>query len=105
MTPSKQLTQEQIKQAVISAFADIAPAMCQIEKARMDRLEEAVAQLAVIISGNSHPKEGLAYKANTNQTDIEELREIAKTRSSREWAMVLIMLGLLATSIWNLFAV
>ena len=95
------ITKEEIKLALIEALGET---HLTADSARIERIEAALLQHTMILTGNSNPANGLVVKVDRVEQAIVEIKEAKTTRSAREWGILLIALGLFTTSIWNIIA-
>jgi len=77
---------------------------CIAEATRINQIDTDQKKTAKIVTGNGNPEDGLVYQfarsetqRNADHTALQELRSGIR-------AVMLIGLGLLATSIWNIIA-
>ena len=76
----------------------------KIEANKINEIVELSKKLSFILVGNGNPESGLVFKVAQTQIEVVRLTELAKTRSTREWSLSLIGIGLIATSIWQIVA-
>jgi len=74
----------------------------KLEANKINEISELSKRLSFILVGNGDPKNGLVFKMAQTQMEVVRLTELAKTRSTREWSLSLIGIGLIATSIWQI---
>lgn len=75
---------------------------CEVEKARIDAVEDLSRKLALIITGNGNPENGLVVKQDRTLNAVNEISEKWKERNKKEWAILMVAIGLLATSLWQI---
>jgi len=102
-----------IKDAIHDALEGATFPQCALELQRIAAFEEISKKLSIIITGNGDPEKGLVTQFAHVRTNVEnfhvetrkeisELKEQNKEKRTREWALVMIGIGMIATAIGGL---
>lgn len=97
-------TLEEIKSAISTTLMETELPACRRESDRMERVESALLKLTEIITGNGDASKGLVVKTDRNEQAISDLKKAQDLYNSRAWAIIMIGIGLLGTSIWNIIS-
>lgn len=94
--------EEIIEETVRTMIKEVQTLPCVAEKARLDAIQELSAKLSLIITGNGNPENGLVMKQDRALSEIKALAEKERERKNVERAILMVAIGLLVTSVWNL---
>ena len=94
--------EEIIQETVRTAIREMPTLPCIAEKARIDAIEELSRRLALIITGNGNPENGLVMKQDRTLTEVKAIAEKERERSKMERALLMVGIGLIATSVWQI---
>jgi hypothetical protein len=102
-----------IKDTIHDALEGATFPQCALELHRITAIEDVAKKLSIIITGNGDPEKGLTTQFAHVKTDINnfqvetrkeivELKEQNKEKRTREWALVMVGIGMIATAIGGL---
>ena len=93
---------EVVKKAVVDTLINAELPACKLHMHKINEVEDLSKKLSLIIIGNGNPENGLVFKMAQTHDDVVRLVDASKTRSAREWSLMLIGIGLIATSVWQI---
>jgi 4-hydroxy-3-methylbut-2-enyl diphosphate reductase IspH len=102
-----------VKDAIREGLSGASFPQCALEQQRIEAIEELSKKLSIIITGNGNPENGLASKQTSLAMSVEtfhvemrkevaEIKDREKEKRTREWGMIMVGVGMIATSLWGL---